>query len=99
MNKTHQINRIEKVFDLQNLQEQIVTNNLQTLGSASVSAQATVSQSAGIYKAQEILESKTDEFTDMVNENITHITSDTISLSLGEGLATRTLNYIFIANE
>tara|TARA_B100000212_G_C27373247_1_gene533520 strand:+ start:281 stop:1828 length:1548 start_codon:yes stop_codon:yes gene_type:complete len=99
LNKTHQINRIEKVFDLQNLQEQIVTNNLQTLGSASVSAQATVSQSAGIYKAQEILESKTDEFTDMVNENITHITSDTISLSLGEGLATRTLNYLFIANE
>ena len=99
LNKTHQINRIEKFLDLQNLKEQVVTKDLKTVGSASVSAQATVSQSAGIYKAQETLEGKTDEFTALVNENITHITSDTITLNLGQGQATRNINYLFIASE
>ena len=50
----------------------------------------------GIYKAQEALESRTDEFTALVDENITHITSDTISLSLGQGTAMRTLNYLYL---
>ena len=58
-----------------------------------------MSQSAGIYKAQETLEGKTDEFTALVNENITHITSDTITLNLGQGQATRNINYLFIASE
>ena len=99
MNKTHQINRIEKFLDLQNLKEQVVTNNLKTVGNASVSAQAVVSQSAGIYKAKTTLEEKTEELTELVNEDITHITSDSITLNLGEGEATRTINYIFIKDE
>jgi len=99
LNKTHQINRIEKFLDLQNLKEQVVTNNLKTVGNASVSAQAVVSQSAGIYKAKTILEEKTEELTELVNEDITHITSDSITLNLGEGTATRNINYIFIENE
>tara|TARA_R110002153_G_scaffold43986_4_gene124157 strand:+ start:19391 stop:20938 length:1548 start_codon:yes stop_codon:yes gene_type:complete len=99
LNKTHQINRIEKFLDLQNLKEQVVTNNLKTVGNASVSAQAVVSQSAGIYKAKTTLEEKTEELTELVNEDITHITSDSITLNLGEGEATRTINYIFIKDE
>jgi hypothetical protein len=99
LNKTHQINRIEKFLDLQNLKEQVVTKNLKTVGNASVSAQAVVSQSAGIYQAKTILEEKTEELTELVNEDITHITSDSITLNLGEGQATRTINYLFLKDE
>lgn len=98
LNKSHQINRIDKVFDLASLEEHVVQNSLKTVGSATVSATATASQGAGLYKSKEALESKTSEFNDLVDEDIIHITSDTISHNLGDGSATRKLSYIFIAN-
>ena len=32
----------------------------------------------------------------MVDEDVIHITSDVVNLNLGEGTASRTLNYLFI---
>lgn len=96
LNKTNQINRLEKFLNLEDLTDQIVQSNLKTVGQASVSAEATVSQSAGILKAKEILQSKTAELNELVDEDVIHITSDTTSLNLGDGKATRNLTYLFI---
>jgi hypothetical protein len=98
LSKNHQINRIDKVFDLANLEEHVVQSSLKTLGSATVSASATASQGAGLYRAKHALESRTSVFNDLVDEDIIHITSDVVSLNLGDGSASRTLNYIFIQN-
>ena len=96
LSKTHQINRIEKFLGIAENEDMVVTNNLKTVGGASVSAEATVSQSMGIYKAQEILESKTAEFNDLVDEDVICITSDTVSLNLGGGTASRKIQYLFL---
>lgn len=98
LSKTNQIKRIDKVFDLASLEQHVVQSSLKTVGSASVSATATASQGAGLYKSKEVLESKTSEFNDLVDEDIIHITSDTVTHNLADGSATRKLNYIFIAN-
>ena len=87
---------MEKFLNLEDLTDQIVQSNLKTVGQASVSAEATVSQSAGILKAKEILQSKTAELNELVDEDVIHITSDTTSLNLGDGKATRNLTYLFI---
>ena len=98
LSKTHQINRINKFLDLTTLHEQVSVRSLKTVGQASVSADAVVSQSAGIYAAREALEARTSEFDALVDEDIIHITSDVIRLSLGNGTASRTLNYLFLSN-
>ena len=96
LDKSHQIERISKFLDLMNLEEQITHKDLKTIGQASVTAEATVSQSLGLYEAQKILESKTSEFIDFVDEDIVHMTSDTVDLSLGDGTASRSMNFIFL---
>jgi len=96
LQKTFQIDRIEKFLDLTSLEHQITFKDRKTVGSASVTAEVVVSQSAGIYKAREALEEKTEEFTDLVDENITCIMGDQISLNLGEGTARRQLTYAFL---
>ena len=98
ISKTRQIKRIEKFLSLQNLQHQVVQSDLKTVGQASVNAEATVSQSMGLYKAKEILESKTSEFNDLVNEGVIHITSDVITLNVGDGKASRRLQYLFLSS-
>lgn len=98
LSKTHQINRINKFLDLTSLREQVSVRSLKTVGQASVSAEAVVSQSMGIYAAKDALEARTSEFDELVDEDIIHITSDVIRLSLGNGTASRTLNYLFLSN-
>ena len=96
LDKSHQIERVGKFLDLMNLEEQISHKDLKTVGQATVTAEATVSQSLGLYEAQRILESKTSEFEDFVDEDIVHMTSDTISLSLGNGTASRSMQFLFL---
>jgi len=98
LSKNLQINRIEKYLNIGSLEDEVSVNALKTVGQASVKAEATVSQSMGIYKAQEILESKTDELNDLVDEDVIHITQDVVNLNLGQGTATRTLNYLFLSD-
>jgi hypothetical protein len=100
LSKTHQIKRLEKFHEIGSLEDQVVQNTLKTVGQASVTASAVASQSMGIYKAKESLESDevTAEFNELVDEDVIHITSDEISLNLGEGTASRTVNYLFHKN-
>ena len=94
--KTRKINRIEKLLDLRDRKERVVTSDLQTVGNASVTATALASPTLGIFKARDFLESKTSELNARVGEDIIHITSDVSSLNLGDGTASRVINYIFI---
>jgi len=96
LSKNHQINRISKFLDLTSSEEQVVVKSQKTIGAASVAADVVVSQSMGIYKARSVLEQKTDELTELVDENITCITQDDISLDLGEGTASRKIAYVFL---
>ena len=98
LSKTHQINRIEKYLNINGLKDEVVVSDKRTVGQASVTAEATVSQSMGIYKAQEILESKTPELNDLVDEDVIHIIKDVVSLNLGQGTATRKLDYLFLSS-
>tara|TARA_R110002020_G_scaffold142040_2_gene313922 strand:+ start:436 stop:1986 length:1551 start_codon:yes stop_codon:yes gene_type:complete len=96
LSKTHQINRIEKLLDIGVLEERVVTREKRTVGQASVNASIVVSQSMGIHAAQQALESRTEEFNELVDENIIHIMDDVIKLNLGQGTASRTLSYAFL---
>ena len=99
VSKTHQINRIEKYFNIHSKEDEVVLNNLKSVGRAKISAEATVSQSMGIYKARETLESKTSDFNGLLGENIITIVKDVISTNLGEGKATRSLDYLFLEED
>ena len=96
LSKNHQINRISKFLDLSDLREQVSFNSKLTVGTASVTAETVVSQSMGLYEAKESLERKTEEFNELVDENIIHITSDQVDMGLGDGTARRSLQYIFL---
>lgn len=100
LSKTHQIKRIEKFMDVSSLEDQVVQNELKTVGSANVTASAVASQSMGIYATKDVLESEatTNELNDLVDEDVIHITNDEVSLNLGEGTATRSLTYLFHKN-
>ena len=96
VSKTHKIRRAEELVSLHNLEGEVAVNNLLTVGQAQVTAEGTASQSLGIFKVKELLEAKTSELNDRVDEDIIHITSDELSLNLGDGTASRVINYIFI---
>ena len=98
LSKTHQIDRITKFLNLSTLEEAVSVKDKKTVGRANVSAQIVASQSMGIYKAKEALESRTSEFNDLVDEDIIHIVSDVTSLALGDGTANRKLDYLFLSN-
>ncbi len=99
LSKTHQIVRIEKVLDLSALKEGAVINSggLLTVGQASVTASATATQTDGIYKVKESLEAATEELNEFIGEDKLYMQSDTISMTLGDGVAQRNLNYLFIS--
>ena len=61
-----------------------------------MTATATANPSFGIFKAKDFLEGKTSELSELVNEDIITITSDSYSLNLADGVASRVINYIFI---
>ena len=94
--KTHQINRITPILDVQDLRNKLAVSNLKTVGAATVTANALASPTLGIFKAKDFLESQTPELNARVNEDIIHITSDVSSVNLGDGTASRVINYIFI---
>ena len=94
--KTHQIKRVASILDLKDRKGKLSVNDLLTVGQATISAEAIANPSLGIFKAKEFLEGKTSELNAKVDEDIIHITSDVYTLNLGEGVASRVINYIFI---
>ena len=97
LDKEHQIKRIEKFLDLSNLEDNVVVSDKRTLGNATVTANGVASQSMGIYHVRDILESadKTTLMNELVDEDVIHIIDDTVNLNLGQGQATRTIQYLF----
>ena len=94
--KTHKIRRIGVLKDLADLHGKVVVNDLKTVGQATMTAEAVASPTLGIFKARDFLQNKTLELNARVGEDIIHITSDVSSLNLGDGTASRVINYIFI---
>ena len=94
--KTHQIKRVSPILDLADLKGKLAVNNLLTVGQATISAEAIASPTLGIFKSKDFLEEKTSELNAKVDEDIIHITSDVYNLNLGDGVASRVINYIFI---
>ena len=94
--KTHKIRRIETLKELADLHGKVVVNDLKTVGQATITAEAIASPTLGIFKAKDFLENKTSELNARVDEDIIHITSDVSSVNLGDGVANRVINYIFI---
>ena len=73
-----------------------ISSNKKTVGQATVTAEAITSQSMGIYDARSVLESKTTEMNELVDENVIHIINDTINLNLGQGSSSRNIQYLFL---
>lgn len=96
VSKNKKIKRNQVVLDLADLNEKLVVNDLQTVGSATVTAQTTMNPSIGLYAAKNYLETKTSDLNKFVTGDITCITSDVVSLELGNGTASRTINYLYI---
>ena len=94
--KTHQIKRVTPILDLKDLKGKVAVNDLLTVGQATITAQATASSTLGLFKAKDFLEGKTSELNAKVDEDIIHITSDVYTLNVGDGVASRVINYIFI---
>jgi hypothetical protein len=94
--KTHQIKRVTPLLDLKDKKGKVAVNDLLTVGKATISAQATASSTLGLFKAKDFLEGKTSQLNMEVDEDIIHITSDVYNLNLGDGVASRVINYIFI---
>jgi hypothetical protein len=98
VSKTFQIPRIGKFLDLSSFEDAVTVSEKLTVGQATVKGDLVVSQSAGLYKAKEEIEAKTEEFNNLVDEDIIHITQDQVSLAIGEGTASRSLSYLFLKN-
>lgn len=96
VSKTHQIERNEVVLDLSDMNQKLVKNNLKTVGVAEVKATATANPSLGIFKAKDFLETKTSALKELIDEDIIHITTDSYSLSLSEGVASRSISFVYI---
>jgi hypothetical protein len=96
LSRNKKIKRSQVVLDLADLNEKLVVNDLKTVGSATVTAQTTMNPSLGLYAPKNYLETKTSDLNNFVTGDITCITSDVISLELGNGTASRTINYLYI---
>jgi hypothetical protein len=100
-NVSNQVNRTQKIIDLNDKNEKIMTNNQKTVGSASINATATSSSSGNPFLSKTFLESKTTELNNSIVSSIGttnyYITSDQIDIDLVNGSSSRVINYIFIS--
>lgn len=95
VSKQDKVKRNTVVVDLLNLKQKIVRSDLDTLGSASVTATAISHPSYGAFKSKDFLKSKTSEMNDALEESgAYYATSDQITTDLVNGTTTRVINYI-----
>ena len=94
VSKQEKIKRNSIVLDLMNLQQKLVTSNLDRLGSATVTAKAASDQSYGIFHAKDFLNSKTSEMNDALEEGTYYATADATQIDLSNGTASRVITYI-----
>lgn len=94
ISKTNKVKRHEKILDITSLTEKIATNNLDTLGQATVTATTIAEQSYGLYHGKNFLNTKTSEMNDALNEGTYYGVSDQTTIDLANGTTTRVISYI-----
>lgn len=96
LNNTKKVKRNEVVFDLADLNDKVVINDLQSVGSARVTATATIDPKRDLYGGKDKLLARTSDMQAFVTGSKVFTTSDIINLDLGQGTSTRTINYLYI---
>jgi len=96
VNNTKKIKRNQVVFDLADLKDKLVINDLKSVGSASVTANATIDPKRDLYGGKERLLARTSEIQEYVTGSKVLMASDVINLDLGQGTSSRTINYLYI---
>ena len=96
VNNTKKIKRNQVVFDLADLKDKLIINDLKSIGSASVTANATIDPKRDLYGGKERLLARTSEIQEYVTGSKIFMASDVISLDLGQGTSSRTINYLYI---
>ena len=96
LNNTKKIKRNEVVFDLSDLNDKLVINDLQSVGAASVTAIAVIDPKRDLYGGKSALLGRTTEMQSYVTGSKIFTTSDVVSIDLGQGTSTRTINYLYI---
>ena len=96
VNNTKKIKRNQVAFDLSDLKEKLVINDLESVGSARVTANATIDPKRDLYGGKNALLARTSEMQEYVTGSTVFKVSDTISLDLGQGTSSRTINYLYI---
>ena len=96
LNNTKKIKRNEVVFDLSDLNEKLVINDLESVGAASVTAMAVIDPKRDLYGGKSSLLGRTAEMESYVTGSKIFTTSDVVNIDLGQGTSTRTINYLYI---
>ena len=96
LNNTKKIKRNEVVFDLSDLNEKLVINDLESVGTASVTATAVIDPKRDLYGGKGSLLGRTAEMESYVTGSKIFTTSDVVNIDLGQGTSTRTINYLYI---
>jgi hypothetical protein len=94
VNKQDKVKRNAVVLDLVNLKEKLVTSNLDSLGSATVTATVVSDPSSGINHGKNFLNLKTSDMNAALEEAAYYATSDQVQINLANGVTTRVINYI-----
>lgn len=96
VDNTKKIKRNQVVFDLADLKDKLVINDLKSVGSARVTASAVIDPKRDLYGAKTRLLNRTSEMQEYVTGSKVFTTSDVINLDLGQGTSSRTINYLYI---
>jgi hypothetical protein len=95
-NKNKKIKRHQVVFDLADKKDKLVVSDLDSVGSATVTASTTIDPNRDLYGGKDRLIDRTDELQAYVTGSKVFMTSDSISLNLAQGSCSRTINYLYI---
>jgi hypothetical protein len=92
--KQEKVKRNGVILDLSDLKEKVVTSDLNSLGSATVTATTTADPAYGVHHGKNFLNSKTTEMNAALEETDFHGISDTVTSNLVDGTTTRVIEYI-----
>ena len=96
VSNTKKVKRNEVVFDLADLNDKLVINDLQSVGSAKVTANATIDPKRDLYGGKEALLARTSDIEAFVTGSKIFTTSDVVNLDLAQGTSSRTISYLYI---
>ena len=96
VSNTKKVKRNEVDFYLADLNDKLVINDLQSVGSAKVTANATIDPKRDLYGGKEALLARTSDIEAFVTGSKIFTTSDVVNLDLAQGTSSRTISYLYI---